>query len=134
MDVHYQVKLTLNSPRGFSKRCCRPQTRCYFRNRAKGLPFKWLSERMAERVTGGREDVSGTGPIKGGFAGGMRGPRARDILFNKLPPRSGLKAGTGLRSALGGGTASLPRPSCPLEGAVCVCRGPAPGCLSLWGK
>lgn len=34
--------------------------------------------------------------FKGGFARGTRGPRARDILVNKLLPGSGLKAGTGL--------------------------------------
>lgn len=39
--------------------------------------------------------MSGTGSIKGGFAGGMRRPKARDILFNKLPPGSGLKAEAG---------------------------------------
>lgn len=39
--------------------------------------------------------MSGTGSIKGGFAGGMRRPKARDILFNKLSPGSGLKAEAG---------------------------------------
>ena len=67
----------------------------------------------------------GRGSAKGDFAGGRRGPKARDNLFNKLPPGSGLEAETGLMSSLKGWTASLPWPLVtPWRGAgvhVCVC-------------
>lgn len=60
--------------------------------------------------------MSGTASIKGGFAGGMRGPKARDILFNKLPPDSGLKAATGPGRHSQDGWLPFLTPSHPLEG------------------
>lgn len=41
MNVHYQES-AMNSPRAFSKRCCRPQRDSYFRNQVKGVAFPSL--------------------------------------------------------------------------------------------
>lgn len=85
-DVHYRVKLKLNSPRAFPRRGCRPRT--LLQELVKGFPFMSLSEKGFV-CDGSRCQEQALGKVALLEVGGAQ---RRGILSDKLPPGSSLTA------------------------------------------